>query len=390
MSLLGIQVYTIVSTWEAARIGGIAAATAVGLAAAVPRVIVLFIGGPITDMLGPRFILLRSDLLSVAVMLIGAMLVPFIDTLPLLIALSVAIGSLAGIAGPAGGSMLPSLVPKDKLPEVNSWNLLAVRGAAILGPAIGAVFISVGGLSVGMLFNAGAYLASYALVLSINPETLKPNHRPKPNKKNSLRSLRDSTLSGYREVLAAPISRWLLIGVFLLDLGFAWPFNVGLTLMVQHREWGGSFIGAAISSFAVGAIFSSLLGSKILGPRWVITRLATGQLTIALGLTLMLLAPGIVPWAAAAALCGIGSGQSGPMAVSLYQQSVNPAHIGSAMAALTLCSIGTAPLAIAFSSTIAAITSVPTAWFASTCIILLAPLAAIRVRRLQINNRRLG
>lgn len=381
VSLLGIQIFTVISTWEAARLGGIGAATAVALASAIPRGIMLFIGGPMVDLLGPRFVMLRSDIASVAIMLVGVCLISFIDTLALLIGLSVIVGAVAGISGPAGGSMLPSLVPKDKLPGMNSLNLLAVRGAAIIGPSIGALFIGAGGLGVGMIANAATYLVSFTLVLSIRPDIRKLGLIRESNEQPPKSML--SPIDGYRSVLANPLSRWLLLGVFFLDLGFAWPFNVGLTLMVQHRSWDIIFVSAAIAAFAAGAIFSSLLGLRFLKSRWVISRLIAGQLAITLGLMLMLLAPRLAPWVIACALCGIGSGQSGPMAVSLYQQSVNPQHIGSAMAALTLCSIGTAPLAIAISSTIAALTTIPTAWLVSACITLLAPLAAFRVRHLQ-------
>lgn len=380
VSLLGIQIYTIISTWEAARLGGVTAATVVALASAIPRVIMLFIGGPIADLLGPRFVRLRSDLASVAVMVVGAVLVPFVDTLSVLVGLSIVIGALAGVSDPAGGSMLPSLVDKDRLPAMHSLNLLAVRGAAIIGPSVGTLFISTGGLSAGMLANGVAYLGSFLLVLSISSTAIRRDVRSTGDEQPVKTKL--SPLGGYRIVLTDPLTRWILYTVFFLNLGFAWPFNVGLTLLVQHRSWGVFFVSAAIAAFAAGAIISSLLGANLFKSRWLMPRLISGQLIVSVGLFLMLLAPGLALWMIAAALCGIGSGQAGPMAVSLYQQTVNPHHIGSAMAVLTLCSIGTAPLAIAISGTIAGITTTSTAWLVSTGITVLAPLATVRVRTL--------
>jgi MFS family permease len=167
-SRLGDGVYGIALDWWILQ--KTHSATAVGLVlviAFLPRVALILVGGVFADRLPRLAIMLASDLTRgflTLVMTIGAAanVLPF----RLVVAISFCFGLTGAFFGPAYSSIFPQLLPKPLLPGANALRTLSGRIALILGPAIGAALIAIGGTPLAFAINSGSFAVS-ALCISL-------------------------------------------------------------------------------------------------------------------------------------------------------------------------------------------------------------------------------
>lgn len=94
--------------------------------------------------------------------------------------LSAAVGSCDG---PARQSLFPSLIPKAALPNAVALNSILWKGAALLGPTVGGIAISVAGTSGAFYANAASFLVVVIALLLMRS--------PSPSPERSRRFLSD-------------------------------------------------------------------------------------------------------------------------------------------------------------------------------------------------------
>jgi MFS family permease len=85
--------------------------------------------------------------------------------------LSAAVGTCDG---PTRQALFPSLVPKDILPNAVALNSILWKGAALLGPALGGIAISLMGTSGAFYANAASFLAVVIALLLMTPRVTAP------------------------------------------------------------------------------------------------------------------------------------------------------------------------------------------------------------------------
>ena len=85
--------------------------------------------------------------------------------------LSAAVGSCDG---PTRQALFPSLVPKEILPNAVALNSILWKGAALLGPALGGIAISLMGTSGAFYTNAASFLAVVIALLLMAPRAAAP------------------------------------------------------------------------------------------------------------------------------------------------------------------------------------------------------------------------
>ena len=110
----------------------------VGLAQFLPMFLLTLPAGELSDRVDPRRVLAASLLLETACSgaLLGAALVP-VRSLWLLYAVAVLFGCARGLSGPAVRSLLPFLVPPERLAPSIAWSSSVSQVAVISGPALG-------------------------------------------------------------------------------------------------------------------------------------------------------------------------------------------------------------------------------------------------------------
>jgi len=138
----------------------------VGLSRVVPIVVFSLISGVIADAVNRRRLMLVTQS-AMALVAIGLALLAFHGVkhtwpLYLLSALGAAAGSFDG---PARQSLVPTLVPREDLPNAISLNTIMFQVAAVLGPSLGGLIIA--GLGVGWVYalNAASFFAVIVALL---------------------------------------------------------------------------------------------------------------------------------------------------------------------------------------------------------------------------------
>ncbi len=145
---------------------------AVGLVRVVPIILFSLLGGTMADAYDRRKLLLvtQSALALVAVAL-GVATLSGLMTLPLLYILAALGASAIAFDNPARQALVPSLVPREHLPNAFAINSTGFQVATILGPVLAGVVIGKAGIGWAYLANALSFGAVIiALINQLRPD----------------------------------------------------------------------------------------------------------------------------------------------------------------------------------------------------------------------------
>ena len=256
ISLLGDGFYLVAIAWQVYELSDAPAALAVvGVCLTVPQVVLVLLGGAITDRAERRRVLLTADVLrGVAVGIVGALAIAGELRLWHLFVLAAVFGVGTALFGPAFSAIVPELVPDDLILQANSLERF-VRPLAIrfVGPAVGGVIVAGFGAGTAFLLDGASFGASIAALLAIGrrPALAAPDRR---------RSLLHEVGEGIRFVRS---QAWLLGTVLATSIGmlfFLGPVYVLLPLVVK-RSLGGTAtdLGLVFAAGGIGAMIASFV-----------------------------------------------------------------------------------------------------------------------------------
>jgi MFS family permease len=194
----------------------------VGLVRFVPIVIFSIISGVVADASDRRKLMLLTQTGS-AIVAVGLAVLAFsgnTSVLPVyaLAGLSSAVGAFDL---PARQSLVPSLVPREDLPNAISLNTIMQQTSQVLGPALGGIVIASSSVGWAYVFNAVSFAAVIVALLQMRNAPGRPQH---PTSHDAL-SWR-AALEGLRFVFRSPLIR----STMLLDF-FATFFSSATALL---------------------------------------------------------------------------------------------------------------------------------------------------------------
>ncbi|MDB1085989.1 MFS transporter [Streptomyces sp. ACA25] len=376
----GSFILLIAMSWTAVQLGGTTGVSMVLLAASLPRALMLIFGGAVADMLGPRFVLLRTTAARIGVLIAGTAVVYHVESLWPLVVIALLDGILLGLGGPSSGSLMPQFAKRDYLTRANSLYAMVLRIAPITGAPIGAWLISVGQLWHALLVTSLTCTAWLICLLYVTSGLTRPRREPGE-------SMVRRSADGFRLLARHPRLRWIFLASFTLDMAFGWPLEVALPLLVSERGWNVGVVGAVVASFGAGALVSSALGTLIAHRIPLFARLVVTGTGIAAGILLMALLPSVTALCVLAGIVGLLSGFNGPAIVTMYQQAAPPARMGAAMSTLALAGIGTAPISITVFSTLSLVLGVSPTWVICGLLAFLSPVAAVMALRHPVRSK---
>jgi MFS family permease len=259
VSISGSMMQNAAVLWHIARVvpedrKGIALGL-VGLVKVAPIIVFSLLGGVLADALDRRRLMLWTQ----ALMTLFAALLAWLThrglsaawPIYLLTALSSAAGSFDG---PARMSLIPSLVPREDLPNAISLNTIMFQAASVLGPSVAGITIATGGLEWVYLANALSFLAVIAALLMMRD-------LPDSSMQRSEVSLR-AGIEGLRFVFHTPLIR----STMLLDF-FATFFSSATALMPIFAQdilhVGAVGFGWLYAAPSVGALVASAVLLRI-------------------------------------------------------------------------------------------------------------------------------
>src|SRR5438067_11529058 len=240
----------------------IAAAATLRLVQALPYVFFGGIAGVLIDRADKRRLLIGCDLLSVALTL----------AIPVSVAVGVfslnllyVIGFLLGTVEVAWGvttdfSVVPALVEPDELTSANAAYFGVYRSARIMGPTIG-------GLAIAALGTANAmFIAAFAFVPTLVIFTLMPPIYEADRTSRgaiTLRIVGTELAEGFGFVWHSKVLRWLLVLMFIANLGQQGVQTLVLYVLREENQLSGVTIGLALSPAGAAPVLASFIAPPL-------------------------------------------------------------------------------------------------------------------------------
>jgi hypothetical protein len=242
---VALQIYT--ATHSSVAVGG------VGLAIAVPGVLVGLAAGSIIDAVDRRrLVLVTTSSLTAVSGLFAVQAFAGLDQLWLLYTLVVVQAALSAVNAPARRTFLPRLLPAGQVPAGAALNMLSMHLSVTVGPLLAGLFAAAGGLRVCYLVDAISFIGALYGVARL------PAMRPEGS---VARPGFAAALDGLRFI----VHNRVLSGALLADLSatvLGMPF--ALFPAINAERFGGSprTLGLLAAAPAIGG----LLGTALSGP----------------------------------------------------------------------------------------------------------------------------
>ncbi len=234
----------------------------VGLVRVVPIVVFSLISGVAADALDRRkLMLLTQSTMAVLAAILFAVTYHGLAVVWPIYVLAAASSAAGAFDLPARQSMVPSLVPREHLPNAISLNTSMVQVASVAGPALGGVVIATAGVAWAYAGNALSYLVVIVALLMMRVDERREPDGPgplagPPRRRSDFST--DAALEGLRFVFRSPLIR----STMLLDF-FATFFSSATALLPIFAQdvlhVGARGYGWLYSAPAVGAVVASAI-----------------------------------------------------------------------------------------------------------------------------------
>lgn len=275
VSLLGDGIYFVAIAWQVYELSNAPTAlSVVGVAWTLPNVLLLLVGGVLSDRFDRRRLMIVSDVVrGLAIGTIAVLSLTGALELWHLLVLVAIYGAGEALFIPAFQAIVPDIVPQEHLVQANSLDTLMRPLAVQLGgPALGGLAIAGFGTGVAFALDAATFVVSATCLALMRSRPLPPKETAM-----GIRSALGEVGEGYRFVRA---HRWLwgtLVAAGLALLLFYGPMDVLLPYVIKNDLDGSSSdFGLALAAVGVGSIAAALVMGQRPLPKRPFTVMFTG------------------------------------------------------------------------------------------------------------------
>lgn len=352
VSSLGDQFALIALPWLALVLTGSALALGGVLALmAVPRALLMVVGGVSVDRFSPRRVMLGSNAVRlVAVVVLGTVVLAGLAELWMLYAFALVFGVADAFFFPAQSSIVPELVEAEQLQRANGIVQGTAQATVLVGPAVAGIVIAGfgsngagatnGGIGVALLLDAATFLASLVTLWLIRQRAHVAEAHP---------SIVESIREGVRFVWGSPALRAMILLSLAGNLFIVGPFEVGMPYIAYARlPEGAAAFGVIMAAFGGGSLLGLVAGSVIpaprparLGPVVIATIGLAGLCVAAIATVHATFAAALITGAAGTAL-----GYGNLLALTWIQRRIPPELMGRVMSLLITGSVGLVPVSM--------------------------------------------
>lgn len=307
------------------RTGSATQAGIVVALSAIPGIFISPFVGALIDHYGRKRVSIGSDLLSA----LSVMLFPIWNSLFGLTFAAIATFAVLGAAfDPAGYTARKALIPdvakasNTSMDKLNSWHEAVFSGGWALGPALGAIAISLVGAANSMWIVFAAFILAIVLISMLHVGDLGLEHRKEIDDQEKFWI---STLRGLQVLKSDKALFYLTISIVFLAMVYLPTESVVLPKYFSNID-DPRGLGYVLSSMALGGI-ASMLAYPRLVTRFKKRSIVVGALVAtSLAMIPMTFFPPIGLFVLSGFLLGLGWGPMNPLMNSLVQQRVAP-HI---------------------------------------------------------------
>jgi Na+/melibiose symporter-like transporter len=352
ISSLGDQFALIALPWLALVLTGSPLALGGALALmAVPRALLMIVGGVSVDRFSPRLVMLGSNAVRlVAVTTIGLVVLAGAAQLWMLYAFALVFGVADAFFFPAQTSIVPELVEGEQLQRANGIVQGTAQATVLVGPAVAGVVIAAlgagssgasdGGIGVALLIDAATFLASLVTLWLI---------RPRAHTAQAHGSILEAIREGVRFVWRSPGLRAVIVLNLAGNLFIVGPFEVGMPFIAYSRlPEGAAAFGLVMAAFGGGSLLGLLVASILPAPRpsrlgpVVMATLAIAGLGVAAVAQVHTTILAILVIGAAGTALGAGN----LLGLTWIQGRIPPELMGRVMSLLITASVGLVPVSM--------------------------------------------
>jgi MFS family permease len=347
-ALIALPWLALVLTGSALALGGVMAVMA------VPRALLMLIGGVTVDRFSPRRVMLGSNSIRlVAISVLGAVVLAGAAELWMLYAFALVFGVADAFFFPAQTSIVPELVEPEQLQRANGVVQGTTQASVLIGPALAGVVIAAasgngaqagtgtGGIGLALLLDAATFVASLLTLWLIRPRT----HAPAGEHPSILESIRE----GVRFVWGSPGLRAVAVVSLAANLFIVGPFEVGMPYIAYARlPEGAAAFGVILAAFGGGSLLGLVAGSIVPAPRPAhLGSVVMAPLVLA-GLCVAGIAAAHSTLMAALLTggAGIALGYGNLLGITWIQTRIPPELMGRVMSLLITGSVGLVPVSM--------------------------------------------
>jgi MFS family permease len=257
LSVLGQTMEFVALGWLVYGLTGSAVSLGLtGLAQALPRIVLVMLGGAVADRVDRRQLLIAVQAIVAALYITLATLV-FFEVVQVwhVWALAFILGALRAFDNPSRQSIVPQLVGKDEIPSAVALGNLAWEVPRLIGPAAAGVLISLIGIA------STFYVAALGFILSMLMYTLMRVSKvvSADRGRNLLKDMADGLDFVRRHELFAA-----LIGLVFFNSMFGMSYQILLPVFARDiLEVGSEGFGFLQTAVALGAILGSLAAARL-------------------------------------------------------------------------------------------------------------------------------
>jgi MFS family permease len=371
ISMIGDQFTLIGLPWLTLKLTGDPMALGLVLAiVGIPRAAFILLGGAIVDRYSPKSVLIWSKYVNTALLgALAALVYMGTLTLPMLYGLAAAIGLASAFAYPAGSSMLPFVVPREKLAQANGLMMAMRQVTFFIGPLIAGLVIALfgadglnapqlnggmpaanelaaeaTGLAIVFAFDALTFLASAFMLFAVK---LRADARG-PLGDTAPAGVLRLMFDGIRGILKDGELRALFTYMALIQILVVGPMQVGLPVFAESRlDGGAASFGTIMASHGAGVLAGVIiagagvkLGFSTLGRTFLSVDIIIGLALAGFAFVTSTLAGGALMFAA-----GILGGIIQVKIITWIQGRTPPAQMGRMMSFFMFIVMGMAPIA---------------------------------------------
>ena len=252
ISFLGDQFYLVALPWLVLQQTGSAVAMgAIMMAGAIPRALLMLMGGALSDRMSARKIMMATaGARTISVTVIGLLVwLRVLQTWELYV-LAFAFGVADAFAAPAQSAYMPSLVRREQLVAASSVSQSTAQLTTIVGPVPAGLAIQALGVAWAFFLDAISFLFIIGALWKL----------PDPPKTASARqAMWHSIAEGISYVAKDVPLRSLMLLAAVMNFCLSGPVAIGLAYFTKTRFGSPAAYGTLISALAAGSLVGAVL-----------------------------------------------------------------------------------------------------------------------------------
>ncbi len=348
VSLLGDQFYIIALPWLTLQLtgSGLVLGTIL-MAAGIPRLVFMLVGGAVVDRMSPRPVMFASNLVRFGLTAaLTALVISHALQVWMLYLIAIGFGLVDAFFHPAYLAMLPRLLQSHQLEAGNAILQGTGQVMQFIGAAPAGVIVAALGMGAAFGFDAITFLVAALMIQMIkgSRQVAFTDSNPDANRLRP-RAVLASMVDGVRLVRHDPVLPTIMVVFAGINLCLLGPIDVGIPLLVRVRfaSEGAAGVGTIFSAFGAGSLLGALIGGAL--PTW---RFGVMMIVIEAAVSVALAMIGVVESLVAvvilAGLMGLGIGYVSVLGMARLQRMVPQEALGRFMGMFMMVTLGLVPI----------------------------------------------